>query len=112
MIVKITYSTDVKNVPQEVFKLLSSLKKEAADLSNSIGESSKEIKSSSEDVRGSIIKIESAIEECERLLSRLKDSHAIVHGYRNLLEQEKANKSPQEDNTKPKVTKNKSTSTK
>ena len=106
MIVKITYSTDVKDVPQEVCKLLSSLKKETLDLSNSIVDVSKEVKSSNEDVRSSIIKLEATISDFERVLSRLKDSHAILHGYRNLIEKEEQ-QAPEEDNTKPKVTKNK-----
>jgi len=108
MIVKITYSTDVKDVPQEVVKLLNSLKKEAADLASSIGGVSKEVKESGNDVRGPILKTEAVMEECDKLLSRLKDCHAILHGYKNLLEQEKNQSAqPKEDNTKPKVTKNK-----
>lgn len=108
MIVKITYSTDVKDVPQEVCKLLSSLKKETSDLTTSISEVSKEVKSSNEDVRSSIIKLEATISDFERVLSRLRDSHAILHGYRNLVEKEKQ-KPTEEDNTRPKVTKNKAT---
>lgn len=84
-IVKITYSAALDEVPQEVSKILISVKKEAEQLFSSLGSSAKEL-SAEKDVNASLIKLEKTLKTLEKLEAKLKDSHSILKGYLNILE--------------------------
>lgn len=85
MIVKITYSAELEEVPQEVSKVLISIKKESEELFRSLGSSSKELLEEL-DIDASIVKIEKSIKTLEKLSVKLKDSHSILVGYKKLVE--------------------------
>lgn len=85
MIVKITYSAELEEVPQEVAKIITAVKKESEELFRSLGSSSKEL-TTEKDVKAGLIKLEKSLKVIEKLEAKLKDGHAILSGYLNILE--------------------------
>ena len=69
MIVKITYSTDLEEVPMEVSKILISTKNLFAALDKSLGVACQELtdEQSREDVRTPMVKIEQCLKTVEKL---------------------------------------------
>lgn len=91
MIVKITYSTDLEEVPMEVSKILGSTKTLFAALDKSLSIACQELAddSNKEDVRTSMVKIEQSIKTLEKLDAKLKDCYSILNGYSNMKEKDK-----------------------
>jgi site-specific recombinase len=91
MIVKITYSTDLEDVPMEVSKILGSTKSLFTALDKSIGIACQELsdETTKEDVRTSMVKIEQCIKTIEKLDAKLKDCYSILNGYTTMKEKEK-----------------------
>jgi hypothetical protein len=83
MIVKISYSTDLEEVPMEVSKILGSTKSLFAALDKSLSVAVQELadNQTKEDVRTSMVKIEQSIKTLEKLDAKLKDCYAILNGY-------------------------------
>ena len=91
MIVKISYSTDLEEVPMEVSKILSSTKSLFNALDKSLGIAVQDLADdqNKEDVRTSMVKIEQSIKTLEKLDAKLKDCYAILDGYSGMKEQDK-----------------------
>lgn len=85
MLVKITYSAELQEVPDEVLKIISSVRNESEELFRSLDFSSKEF-SSEKDIKASLVKLERSLGLLAKLEAKLKDSHAILNGYLNILE--------------------------
>lgn len=94
MIVKITYSTDLEEVPMEVSKILSSTKSLFQALDKSLTVACQELAddSNKDDVRTSIVKIEQSIKTLEKLDAKLKDCYSILNGYTNVKQNKKEEK--------------------
>ena len=90
MIVKITYSTDLEEVPVEVSKILSSTKSLFAALDKNLSLACQELsdEQNKEDVRTPMVKIEQSIRTIEKLDAKLKDCYSILDGYTNVKKQE------------------------
>jgi len=88
MIVKITYSTDLEEVPMEVSKILVSTKNLFAALDKSLGVACQELtdEQSKEDVRAPMVKIEQCLKTVEKLEAKLKDCYSILDGYNKVKE--------------------------
>lgn len=86
MIVKITYSSDLEEVPKEVYKILQDVEKETLSLSKNMG--SKELKPDTADVKTAISKLEHAMSSLEKLEAKIKDCHAILVGFLGVKEKE------------------------
>lgn len=91
MIVKITYSADLEEVPMEVSKILNSTKTLFAALDKSLGLACQELAddSSKDDVRTPMVKIEQSIKTLEKLEAKLKDCHSILNGYTQVKDKQK-----------------------
>lgn len=89
MIVKITYSVELEEVPMEVAKLIKDLQNEFKSLSKSLNLASEELEQNSEDVRTPIAKIDHTLKSIEKLQVKLKDCQAILDGYARVKQQEK-----------------------
>lgn len=81
MIVKITYSVDLEDVPMEVSKLIKDLQEEFKTLSRSLDLASEELEQNNEDVRTPIAKIDHTLKSIEKIQVKLKDCQAILGGY-------------------------------
>lgn len=90
MIVKITYSTDLEEVPMEVSKILASTKSLFAALDKSLSIACQELtdEASKQDVRTPMVKIEQSLKTLEKLDAKLKDCYSILNGYNNVKEKE------------------------
>lgn len=95
MIVKITYSAELEEVPAEVAKIITAVKKESEELFRSLGSSSKEL-ATEKDVKAGLVKLEKSLRVLEKLEAKLKDTYAILTGYVNLLENPPEKKEEQE----------------
>lgn len=95
MIVKITYSADLEEVPSEVLKIISSVRSESKELFRSLEFSSKEL-STIKDIKATLVKLERSLNLLEKLEAKLKDSHSILNGYVNILENPPENEKEQE----------------
>jgi ribosome recycling factor len=89
MIVKITYSVYLEEVPMEVSKLVDELEKEFKKISKNLNIASDELCSNEEDVRTPMAKIEHTMKLVEKLQSKLKDCHAILDGYSRVKDKDK-----------------------
>jgi len=94
MIVKISYSTDLEEVPMEVSKIINSTKQLFSSLERSLTIASQELAEqvNKDDVRTSMVKIEHSLKTIEKLEAKLKDCYSILNGYNDLKEKEKENK--------------------
>ena len=90
MIVKISYSTDLEEVPVEVSKILGSTKTLFAALDKSLAVACQELadETNKEDVRTSMVKIEQSIKTLEKLDAKLKDCYSILNGYTQMKDKE------------------------
>lgn len=107
MIVKITYSADVKDIPNEVSKLLDSTSTNLSEVLDDIKSLVKELKRSEVDVVSSISKIEHDINLLETIDMKLKDSHSILSGYLDLISKQEQQGSEVEAENKHRSTKKK-----
>ena len=89
MIVKITYSVDLQEVPMEVSDLMKSLDSEFKILSKNLNLASDELVTNPEDVRTPMAKIDQTMKVVEKLQAKLKDCHAILDGYTKVKDQQK-----------------------
>ena len=87
MIVKITYSVNLEEVPMEVSKLIKDLQEEFKTISRSLEIATEELVQNTEDVRTPIAKIEHSIKSVEKLQTKLNDCRAILGGYVRVKEQ-------------------------
>ena len=85
MIVKITYSVELEDVPMEVSKLIRELKEEFKLLSKDLQIASDELMENSKDIRTPVAKIDHSLEKIEKLKVKLKDCQAILGGYQGVL---------------------------
>jgi DNA repair exonuclease SbcCD ATPase subunit len=88
MIVKITYSVNLEDVPMEVSKLIKDLQEEFKTLSRSLDLASEELEQNSEDVRTPIAKIDHTLKSIEKIQVKLKDCQAILDGYTRVKQQQ------------------------
>jgi len=88
MIVKITYSSELEDVPKEVAKILLDLEKQIAVLSKSLG--GKDLKEGTTDVKTAVSKLEHTLSSFEALEAKLKDCHAILNGFLGVKEKQEA----------------------
>jgi len=88
MIVKITYSVELEDVPMEVSKLIKDLQQEFKTLSKSLDLASQELEQNNEDVRTPIAKIDHTLKSMEKIQVKLKDCQAILDGYARVKQQE------------------------
>lgn len=90
MIVKITYSVYLEEVPMEVSKLMDSLDDDFKALHKNLKIASDELVVNSNDVRTPMAKIEHTMKLVEKLQSKLKDCHAILDGYNKVTKKDGA----------------------
>lgn len=93
MIVKITYSSELEDVPKEVAKILLDLEKQIAVLSKSLG--GKDLKEETTDVKTAVSKLEHALSSFEALEAKLKDCHAILNGFLGVKEKQETQQQEQ-----------------
>jgi len=98
MIVKITYSSSLEEVPTEVAKLLQDLEKELSSLSKNLG--SKELRQGTTDVKTVISRLEHCMSSFEALEAKLKDCHAILNGFVGVKEKQQEQQSSTEEEQK------------
>jgi hypothetical protein len=90
MIVKISFSTDLEEVPMEVSKILSSTKHLFSALDKSLAVACDDLNdnNSKDDVRTPMVKIEQSLKTVEKLQAKLKDCYAILEGYNGMKEKQ------------------------
>lgn len=98
MIVKITYSVDLEEIPTEVSKLLRSVQEESTKFFELLDITAEEL-SEKKDINISLLKIEKSLDVFEKLEAKLKDSHAILTGYLGVLEVSQKEESNSEHKT-------------
>jgi hypothetical protein len=88
MIVKISYSTDLEEVPMEVSKILGSTKNLFSALDKTLTVACQDLAddNNKEDVRTPMVKIEQSLKTVEKLQAKLKDCYAILEGYNSMKE--------------------------
>ena len=86
MIVKITYSSELEDVPQEVAKILIDLEKQINTLSKSIG--GKDLKQGTTDVETAVSKLKYSISAFQVLEEKLKDCYSILNGFLDVREKQ------------------------
>lgn len=94
MIVKITYSSDLEEVPTEVSKLLQDVEKQVQSLSKKFP--TKELIDEEPDIRSAVSKLEHSISALEKIEAKVKDCHAILNGFLGVKEKEKESQSDKE----------------
>lgn len=98
MIVKITYSSDLEEVPMEVSKLLKDLEKQTLQLAKSLP--TKELSATEPDIKSSVSKLEHCLASVEKLEAKMKDCHAILNGFLGVKEKQKETDEPVETGSK------------
>ena len=100
MIVKITYSSDLEEVPTEVSKLLQDVEKQVLSLSKKFP--TKELIDDEPDIRSAVSKLEHSIAALEKIEAKVKDCHAILNGFLGVKEK---SEEKEEQESKPKEVK-------
>lgn len=103
MIVKLTYSAELDEVPSEVASMVDKTSQDLEELLEDLRFVSESLHKTEPDVASSLSKIKFAMRFVEKLDTRLKDCDSILSGYSNVIEQqEQKNQSPvQEVSTDP-----------
>lgn len=99
-IVKITYSSNLDDVPKEIAGLLASLQKQLKDISASVKTSSSELLLEQPNVEVSISKIDDAIAQFDLVDVKLKDCKSILSGYVNILKSQQPVEQPLQEESK------------
>jgi len=94
MIVKLTYSAELEEVPSEVAKIVDSTVLEMEDICRDLSGVHSDLTKKEADVKTAISKIEFAMKFVEKLDTRLKDCQSILSGYASVLEQQAQKQSP------------------
>ena len=95
MIVKLTYSAELEEVPGEVGKIVDSTILEMEDVCRDLSGVQSDLTKKEADVKTALSKIEFAMKFVEKLDTRLKDCKSILSGYMTVLEQQKEQSTPQ-----------------
>lgn len=88
MIVKLTYSAELEEVPSEVGKIVDSTVLEMEDICRDLSGVQSDLTKKEADVKTALSKIEFAMKFVEKLDTRLKDCQSILSGYVSVLEQQ------------------------
>lgn len=94
MIVKLTYSAELEEVPSEVGKIVDSTVLEMEDICRDLSGVQSDLTKKEADVKTALSKIEFAMKFVEKLDTRLKDCQSILSGYISVLEQQETEKQP------------------
>ena len=92
MIVKLTYSAELEEVPSEVGKIVDSTILEMEDICRDLSGVQSDLTKKEADVKTALSKIEFAMKFVEKLDTRLKDCQSILSGYVSVLEQQEQQK--------------------
>ena len=92
MIVKLTYSAELEEVPSEVGKIVDSTVLEMEDICRDLSGVQSDLTKKEADVKTALSKIEFAMKFVEKLDTRLKDCQSILSGYISVLEQQQTQK--------------------
>lgn len=104
MIVKLTYSADLDEIPSEVSKIVLGSASDMKDVMQELNKVVKELSIGKDaDVPTALSKIRFALKSVEKLDVRLKDCESILGGYLGVLEQEKEKQQNQTQNAASKV---------
>ena len=98
MIVKLTYSAELDEVPAEVGNIVDATASEMSTLSHELELVANDLTKKEPDVKTALSKIEFTMKFIEKLDTKLKDCQSILSGYLAVLEQQK-----QKTETKPQV---------
>lgn len=99
MIVKLTYSAELEEVPSEVGKIVDSTVLEMEEVCRDLSSVQNDLTKKEADVKTALSKIEFTMKFIEKLDTKLKDCQSILSGYLSVLEQQN-----QQEDTKPQVT--------
>lgn len=94
MIVKLTYSAELEEVPGEVSKIVSSVNGELENLVNDLSIVSANLENIDPDVKTALSKIDFSLRFIEKLDTKLKDCQSILSGYLGVLEQQAQKSQP------------------
>lgn len=103
MIVKITYSSELEDVPQEVSKILIDLEKQISLFAKRLG--GKELKQGTIDVKTCVSQLDHSISTFKALEEKLKDCHAILSGFLGVKEKQEQQSQDKIDLVKEEVEK-------
>ena len=88
MIVKLTYSAELDEVPSEVGRILSHTNTEMSELCRELESVAGSLQKSEPDVKSSLSRIEHTLKFLDKLDAKLKDCQSILSGYLSVLEQQ------------------------
>jgi hypothetical protein len=88
MIVKITYSSELEEVPSEVSKLLQDVEKQLTALAKKLP--GKELAEQEPDIKSAISRLEHSMSGLEKLEAKVKDCHAILVGFLGVKEKKES----------------------
>lgn len=104
MIVKLTYSADLDEIPSEVSKIVLGSASDMKDVMQELNKVVKELSVGKDaDVPTALSKIRFALKSVEKLDVKLKDCQSILDGYLGVLQQEKEKQKNQTENAASKV---------
>lgn len=86
MIVKLTYSADLDEVPGEVAKIVNSVNGELQNLTKDLTLVSTNLENVEPDVKTALSKIQFAMKFVEKVNLKLKDCESILSGYLGVVE--------------------------
>ena len=89
MIVKLTYSAELDDVPSEVGKIMETTVSEMETLVQDLDTVAGNLTRAEPDVQTGLSKVKFALKFVEKLETRLKDCESILSGYANVIEQQK-----------------------
>ena len=92
MIVKLTYSAELDDVPSEVGKIMETTVSEMKTLVQDLDAVAENLTRAEPDVQTGLSKVKFALKFIEKLDTRLKDCESILSGYANVLEQQEKEK--------------------
>ena len=94
MIVKLTYSAELEEVPSEVGKIVDTTASEMETVTCELEAVANDLTKKEPDVKSAVSKIEFAMKFVEKLDTKLKDCQSILSGYLGVLEQQAQKQTP------------------
>ena len=97
MIVKLTYSAELEEVPNEVSKIVDGTVEEIEELARDLRVAQESLSHRKEpDVKSALAKLKFAMSSLEKLNAKMKDCDSILTGYLGVVEKQAEEKKPTE----------------